>query len=104
MNVSTVIIYVLTAVVLMLMIGMSIKDTKFILQETRQEMVIDAKETATSFNDSQRMMITTPSGFYFINNIVSIKRNQKIEIQEGESEFGSPITRLCIENICYTTR
>ncbi len=66
--------------------------------ESHQETIQTVREIATSFNDRQRMQVETDQGFYFINSIVSVKRNEKVTI---ETSVNDSRMRLCIRNKCY---
>ncbi len=95
------IIAALVASVIIFSIGHQFPKQSFTVTESHQETIQTVREIATSFNDSQRMYIETDAGFYFINSIVSVKRNEKVTIKTGVNGFNDSKMRLCIRDECY---
>ncbi len=95
------IIAALVASVIIFSVGHQFPKQSFTATESHQETIQNVREIATSFNDSQRMQIETNAGFYFINSLVSVRRNEKIMVKIGIDGFGEHRMRLCIRDKCY---
>ncbi len=77
------------------------RNIEFKIIETKQEKITDIQEIATSFNDSQRVLVKTDQGFYFINSLVSVLVDEVVIIKIGVDGWNEPKTKLCIKNKCY---
>ncbi len=95
------IIIALVVSVIIFSIGNQFPKQSFTATESHQETIQNVREITTSFNDRQRMQVETDAGFYFINSIVSVKRNEKVTIKTGVDGFDNPKIRLCIKDKCY---
>ncbi len=87
--------------IVIFLIGNQFPKQSFVVAESHQETIQTISEIATSFNDRRRILIETDAGFYFINSIVSVKRNEKIMVETGTNHFNDSRMRLCIRDKCY---
>ncbi len=68
--------------------------SKFILERSSHERVINIIEYPTTLGDIQYVRVSTDSGHYFIDGILSDHLSDTILIETGTNGFGEPKSRV----------